>query len=319
MDISHKLADNIEPIDKENTIDTVSTDDASEKAVNEMEQNDSLDDFHEDVSADVSEDTDVCNEHDSIQEDVDAFDNEEFAEQDNTDDSIQEDEDETEDTDIYRAKLIKDLVDQNVTKAHLPQNGEWSNPSAKGNSDFIISDDAVITWGKGDNDHCSGAELKQWMREKYSTDSVRYDHKEPDFTPFIDKNIGQIRLDKMPTKRIGGSYLQAEETAMSELGFESKTAVRNYMKKEGLTWHECADGHTVIAIPTRVNAAFKHTGGISVERSIISIRETISAQTGGASLSLQRKSLGGMAEGIGQAIEAQHKNFKKTKRTLFGK
>lgn len=217
------------------------------------------------------------------------------------------------------ADLIKDLVDQNVTKTHLPQNGEWFTSSAKGNSDFIISDDAIIRWGRGDKDQCTGAELKQWMREKYGIDSVRYNHKEPDFSPFADSNIGQIYLDKMPTKRSGGSYSQAEKIAMSKLGLKSQTDVQEYMKRVGLTWHECSDGHSVIAIPTRINAAFKHTGGISIERSVESMRETISLQTDGALFSLQRESHEGKTEGLSQAIDAQHENFRETKTRLFGK
>lgn len=217
--------------------------------------------------------------------------------------------------------IIKDFVGQNVSKPLLPTNGEWSDPSAVGNSDFIISDDAQVSWQKNGKHSCTGAELKQWMSDNYGTNVVHYDHNEPVFIPFIDKEIGFVYLDAMSTDRSGGegTFAKANQEALNRLGFDALSDVKEYMNKNELTWHECADGHTVIAIPTRINASFKHSGGISLERSLESVRETISEQTGGAHLKLQKESRGGLAEGVQQAIDAQHQNFRDTKKRIFKK
>ena len=219
------------------------------------------------------------------------------------------------------ANTMKDFVDQNVTQARLPKNGMWSEPSEIGNSAFIISDDATIVWQKKGKHSCTGAELKRWMDENYGTHSVYYDHKEPDFFPFIDKRIGLIHLEKMSTDRSGetGSFSQAENEAIIRLGLKSRSEIKRYMESNELTWHECADGHTVIAIPTRINSAFKHSGGISLERSTESVREVLSSQTEGMRLNLQRDSPNGTVEGLRQAIDEQHKNFRNKKSELYGK
>ena len=43
-------------------------------------------------------------------------------------------------------------------------------------------------------------------------------------------------------------------------------AVRSYMKQHHLVWHECGDGHTMLAIPEAINQAFVHTGGIGLQK-----------------------------------------------------
>ncbi len=215
--------------------------------------------------------------------------------------------------DINVADLMKDFVDQNVTKLHHPKKGEWT--AYEGNSSFILADDIEIKWGKDKHDHCTGSELKQWMLEKYGTDVVSYNHKEPDFSKFMDKSIGSICLDKMPTNR-KKSYSLAEQAAMTKLGLKSKKAVKEYMKREGLTWHECADRHTVIAIPTRINAGFKHTGGISMERSVQSVGEYISHISGGRPLKIDKGSYEGMAN-LNEPLDLLSKKYRDIKKSRF--
>ena len=222
--------------------------------------------------------------------------------------------------DINSDNLIKDLVDQNVSKSAMPKNGEWSDASQEGNSDYIVSDDAEIKWEKNGAHSCTGRELKTWMEENYGVSSVTYDHKEPDFSPFEDKNIGEITADKMSTDRTGGegTFKYAESVAAERMGMTT-AELKQYMSDNELTWHECADRHTIRAIPTRINAAFKHSGGISMQKSVESMATTLSEQHDGASFSLQRESKLGYTDGMQDAIDQQHNNFKQTKKQLFSK
>ncbi len=225
--------------------------------------------------------------------------------------------------DINRSNIIKDFVDQNVGSLNLPHNGVWSKEgeSAIGNSDFIISDDASVYWKKDGDNECTGAELKAWMMENYGTQTVHYDHKEPEFRPFMDRTIGEITVDHMSTDRDGkeGTFSYAYKMAMERLNLDSPAAVERYMKENQLTWHECADRRTIIAVPTRINAAFKHSGGISMERSVESVGETIFRQTGGAPIRMSREFNKVEAVNLDRAIESQHDSFANAKKELFGK
>ena len=91
------------------------------------------------------------------------------------------------------------------------------------------------------------------------------------------------------------------------------------MSDNELTWHECADRHTIRAIPTRINSAYKHSGGISMEKSVESMRATFKDQFGTTNFSLQRESPTGTVTGLSEAVEHQHNAFKQTKKNLLGK
>lgn len=222
--------------------------------------------------------------------------------------------------DISSEDIVRDIVDQNVSKSVLPTNGEWSDETKAGNSDFLLSDDAEIKWNKNGSHSCTGKELKEWMEENYGVSSVSYSHKEPDFSPFEDKDIGEIVVDKMSTERTGesGTFKQAEEIAAERMNI-SVPELREYMSENELTWHECGDRRTIRAIPTRINSAYKHSGGISIEKSVEAMRATLKEQHGDTKYDLQRQSPVGTATGLPEAIEYQHKAFKQTKQSLFGK
>lgn len=221
---------------------------------------------------------------------------------------------------ICADNLMKDVVDQNISKLVLPNNGTWSDETKIGNSNFLVSDDAEIKWNKNGPHFCTGKELKDWLENNYGVSSVSYSHKEPDFSPFQDQNIGEIKVDKMSTDRSGGegTFKQAENIAAERMNI-SVPELQKYMSKNELTWHECADRHTIRAIPTRINAAYKHSGGISMEKSVESIRFTLKDQFGTTKFSLQRESLTGTVTGLSDALDYQRNAFKQTKKNLFGK
>ena len=159
------------------------------------------------------------------------------------------------------------------------------------------------------------------MLEHYGTCVVNYDHYEPNFLPFADREIGIIHVDKMPTKRDGpdGTFAFAEREAAKKLG--SVKAVREYMQKNQLTWHECADTHTIIAVPTRIHKTFIHLGGVSVQHSVESVQKTIHQQHGNIALYKDSPtgSLGTVVSGLPESIDYQHQAFEDTKKDLFSK
>lgn len=215
------------------------------------------------------------------------------------------------------SNLIKDLVNQNVTKAHLPSDGHWENSDEIGNSKFIIDDTADVKWNKNGKHSCTGAELKKWMQDNYAVSSVKYDHNEPDFSPFSDKKIGDVIVEKMGVSRTGenGTFSYAEEIAAEKMNC-SVPEVRQYMKDNELTWHECADRHTIMAVPTRINAAFKHSGGISVQKSVDAINHVLAEQSGNSEFLLKKESITGMTKDLSRAVSNQQNTFKDAKRNI---
>ena len=152
------------------------------------------------------------------------------------------------------AEIMRDVLEENVSIQKLPsdQRGEWDNPDAKGNSDFILKDDAELKiYNKSDKSYTtySGQEFKEHMMEEYGDDRVSYSHREPDFEPFeqefsaddlseflrekygedMGKEIsagyeGHVELENMGTSRSGaeGTFSQANEIVAEAMGIEAK-------------------------------------------------------------------------------------------------
>lgn len=137
----------------------------------------------------------------------------------------------------------------------------------------------------------TGAEFK----ERYGVEGVEYKSGEPDFEPFEDELIGSVQLEDLPTQRGGrdGSYAIASQLAAEKLGITADE-VTEYMRENGLTWHECGDCKTMRAIPVEVNAAFPHTGGISIQRSVRAVAEGISDAYG--EISLNKSEMTGLVD-----------------------
>ncbi|QTE70075.1 HNH endonuclease [Clostridiales bacterium FE2011] len=178
----------------------------------------------------------------------------------------------TESSEKKTAELVKDIVDQNVTASVLPKShGHWEGE--KGNSKWIPDANSTVTWQKGGKIHTV---TYQDIIDKYNIeDGIEYYNKEPDFSKYEDSFIQHVELDSFSDKRDGsnGTYTKAASAAAQRLSKEtgevwSTQRVQKYMQDHNLTWHECGDRKTVRAIPTEINAAFKHTGGISVKKSL---------------------------------------------------
>ena len=213
-----------------------------------------------------------------------------------------------------REEIMKAVTDQNVTRAHLPKkNGYWEGKA--GNSKWVLNDNAIIKWSKNGQKHeMTGQELK----ERYKIDGVFYHGKEPNFSMLEDEKLGHVTLDSFSSDRLGseGTYAKATEAMVQKLGPGwTPKRVNEYMTKNGLTWHECADRRTVRAIPTEINAAFIHTGGTSVENSLQAMGDSLTERYPKKSLKLKRESLTGQTDSreLQKAIKATQTDFRKTK------
>ena len=198
---------------------------------------------------------------------------------------------------------MKSIVDQNVQPLVIPQShGHWEGEP--GTSKFVMDDDYVPT-GRGVNpESLTMGELK----EKYDFDGVEYKNKEPDFSQFADNEIGAVSLDKFSSVRTGkgGTYDLAITKAAEQQGI-SPNEIKDMMDERGLTWHEVGDRKTVLPIPTEINAAFKHSGGISIEKNIDALGDYLNDEYG--KLSLSRTSPADNAQDIEIDVEAAQKQI----------
>ena len=223
-------------------------------------------------------------------------------------------------SDEERAEIMKDFADQNVHPLVLPQkNGHWEGD--EGDSKWIPDENAIVTWRKGGVTH---EESYAEILERYGIDGIEYLNKEPDFSQVEDAVIGNIELDDFSDKRSGegGTYAMASDAVAERLSGETgevwtRQRVQEYMDEHGLTWHECSDRRTVRCIPTEINAAFKHTGGIGMQKSVGAAATVLGKQIGdGYSLERDLPFEGATVntEELQQAIAAQREQFQRSKR-----
>lgn len=222
-----------------------------------------------------------------------------------------------------KAEIMKSFADQNVSPFVLPKsNGHWEGE--EGNSRWIPDDDASVAWRKGGEFH---SESYRAILDKYGIDGIEYFNKEPDFSEFEDDFIQHAELDHFSDDRTGsnGTYTLAAQATAERLGRETgeewtPQRVQEYMRDHGLTWHECADRKTVRAIPTELNAGFKHTGGIGMEKSVSAAARALDEQYAiGEGFTLARESPLSHGETskqeLEQAIQERKKIFQKAKHT----
>ncbi len=218
------------------------------------------------------------------------------------------------------SEAIKSVVDNSVMAAHLPHNGTWENPDNPGNGMFRLDDDYIVKPGGDDSKAITGAELK----DKYGIEGVNYKGNDPDFTPFVDKTLGAVDVSHMPTERTGagGSYDVAIRDIIdrSDGRFKTKSDVLDYMKENGITLHETADRKHILPIPTEINSAFSHTGGISKQQSVEAMGEVWKDKYDGK-LSLSRDSMSGTVSTseLQNALDGTKTEYTGKKHELFGK
>lgn len=211
------------------------------------------------------------------------------------------------------SNVIKDFVGQNVRELTLPKNnGTWEGE--RGNSKWVPNPEATFRWQKNGDHEITYGELMK----KYNFDGIEYSNNEPDFEPFEDAFLGHAEIDNFSADRDGpnGTYAQARKAIVERLSQESgvswtESQVQDYMNDHGLTFHECSDRRTVRVIPTEINAAFKHTGGIGIERSINAVSSALDDRFDGKGFSLVQDSPAAIVDrkDLETAIQATKKSF----------
>jgi hypothetical protein len=209
------------------------------------------------------------------------------------------DEELLEEVDVTAA--LKSVVGQNVQPLATPNShGEWLGE--RGNSEWIMDDDFVPKLNNPEE--LTIGEIK----ERYDFNAIQCSGKEPDFSPFVDESIGEVELEAFSDKRTGkdGTYDLAIQKAVEQTGL-SEAEIKEHINENNLTWHECSDRRTVQPIPTIINSTFKHSGGISMEKSINALGDYLEENYG--QLSLTRESPGTGQE-IDFSAEAFHKELR---------
>ena len=266
---------------------------------------------------------DVSYEGNDYEELSDSQESEEIME--NTDDSMLESNEKPEDlSEEEKTEIMKDFVDQNVSPAVLPASkGYWEGE--EGNSRWIPDKDATVTWQKGGETH---TETYGDIMEEKGIDGIEYINKEPDFSKVEDSVIQHVELENFSPSRTGsnGTYSMASQAAAERLTNETgeewtQQRVQDYMNDHGLTWHECADRKTVRAVPTEINAGFKHSGGISMEKSVNAAAESLDDRIGlSKGISLDKESSNQEQktdfQELEAAIQANKDAFRDMKRSL---
>lgn len=203
---------------------------------------------------------------------------------------------------------INSMVSRSLRTLITPlKHGHWDGEREK--SEFIFDDDYIFRDTAMYPDRLTMREIKNL----YCFESISYHNNEPDFSSF---SRGTVQLSPFPSRRTGndGTYTQA----MAALARETNQTVKDIehmMEEEHLTWHECSDRKTMMLIPSIINATYKHTGGIGIQRAISAHRKYMKKRFEGKStvLSFDSPANGGIIEKkeLEQAIRALKRAVRK--------
>ena len=130
----------------------------------------------------------------------------------------------------------------NQTPSEDSSLGTWTGK--RGESTFIPSD----------------PKLREILQTQYGVDGVTYTNGVPDFSSF---SVGTVEIFNMhggPNGR-NTNFSMAYEQLSLQTG-KSVTELKEMVKTNKLTWHECNNMITMQLVPTRINSYFGHTGGV---------------------------------------------------------
>ena len=139
--------------------------------------------------------------------------------------------------------------------------GGWTGDP--GNSTWIPDPDYVPQKGN--------PEGKTWgeILDKYGIDGIPFNDGEPDFSEVAE---AEVQVDEIGPDR-DENYAKAQEALAEKWTKEQKDGhdwtpedVRNYQKKNHLTWHECGDRTTMQLVPAEVHSNVPHSGGVSAAK-----------------------------------------------------
>lgn len=123
------------------------------------------------------------------------------------------------------------------------------------------------------------------LKDKYGFEAVAYENKEPDFSTLAEYSV---KIDDFNGQRSGkeGTYSKANDMLAEQTNM-SRSEIEQYIKDNNLTWHECGDRTTMQLIPAEINAAYKHMGGIGIQKSLDKYKEFNQERFGDKTLELQ--------------------------------
>ena len=167
---------------------------------------------------------------------------------------------------VHNTDNSKSNPKEPVTKLPSDKKGYWSGD--RGNSSFIPNDPKVKS-----------------MIGEYGVDSVQYSNNEVDFsfceeqqTPWGNTNT-KVTIGHMTSVRNKnsnwspefGNYQQADSELASLMSHQTHMTITRediayWREANKLTWHEYSDGKTMQLVPTKINAFFSHTGGVSQKK-----------------------------------------------------
>ena len=115
---------------------------------------------------------------------------------------------------------------------------------------------------------------KSWGKilDEYGIDGIEFKDGEPDFTPV---SQGSVEIKDFTSNRDDNFY-QADQKLAEQWNQEKKEGkdnwtisdVRQYRKREKLTWHERSDMKNMDLVPQEVHGNIPHSGGISKKKKL---------------------------------------------------
>lgn len=159
-------------------------------------------------------------------------------------------------------KIINHSNVESFKNVRCPENnGEWSGE--RGNStwhpdpDYVPPEKCPPPKKPYSNpDNLSGKELL----EKYNIDGIRFKNGYPIFE---DISKGTVEIKEFETG--GGeakrhNFAKAYRTLAEQCGYTPQE-VKEWMKENNYTWHECEDKKTMQKVPNEIHANIPHDGG----------------------------------------------------------
>jgi len=179
-------------------------------------------------------------------------------------DSLMGDDDLPEDPSCIKKTEIGYVIEQ-VTSRTPENNGHWEGE--RGNSAWIPERDYIPPEkSKNPSDSpYSNPDNKNWgeLMDKYGIDSIPFVEGYPDFS---DISRGTVVIEGFET---GGSVAKNHNFNKAYVGMAkehncSPEDVREWMKENNHTWHECEDKMTMQKVPNEIHANIAHDGGRSL-------------------------------------------------------
>ncbi len=126
----------------------------------------------------------------------------------------------------------------------VPKNGgEWTGEP--GNSKFKAYDESVNK-----------------VLAEYGLDGIEYKNGVPDFSKCA---VETVKIDNMTSIR-EKNFDQFYKICAEKWNAQNKNVkprdVKEFIKENGLTIHECSDMKTCQLVPTRIHETFRHAGGV---------------------------------------------------------